>query len=205
MGRVPKRVDHAERRELIVEALMRVAASGGLEAISLRHVAAEAGVTTGMVQHYFATKDDLMRFALHGIMERTTARVNAAMARLPQPLTPADTVRTLLTTLLPLDEERRADGRVGLAFLAYAAVEPSAAELLRDSTRQMAAFMADQIRAARAAGEASATVDAEAAGAGLLAAMEGLSIYVLGGYYTPETALRALDAHLTMIFTSRPA
>ncbi|GAB7045802.1 hypothetical protein JCM9534A_09280 [Catenuloplanes indicus JCM 9534] len=201
MGRVPKKVDHRERRQLIVDALMRVAATGGLEAISLRHVAAEAGVTTGMVQHYFATKDDMMRFALNGIIERTTARIEAAMARLSQPPGPADLVRTLLTTLLPLDDERRADGKVGLAFLAYSAVEPGAADLLRDNTRQMAGFMADQVRAAQAAGAAPAHLDADAAGAGLLAAMEGLSIYVLGGYYDGETAVRALHAHLGLIFT----
>ncbi|MDR7327099.1 TetR/AcrR family transcriptional regulator [Catenuloplanes niger] len=199
---MPKRVDHRERRQLIVDALMRVAATGGLEAISLRHVAAEAGVTTGMVQHYFATKDDMMRFALNGIVERTTARVEAATGRLPQPVTPAELVRMLLTTLLPLDDERRADGRVGLAFLAYSAVEPGAADLLRDNTRQMAGFLADQVRAAQAAGAAPPGLDPAAAGAGLLAAMEGLSIYVLGGHYDGDTAMRALDAHLGLIFTS---
>lgn len=202
MGRVPKRVDHAERRQLIIDALMRVAATGGLEAISLRHVATEAGVTTGMVQHYFATKDDMMRFALNDIVERTTARIEAAMSALPQPVTPADQVRVLLTTLLPLDDDRRADGRVGLAFLAYSAVEPRAADLLRDGTRQMASFLAGQVRAAQEAGAAPSHLDPEAAGAGLLAAMEGLSIYVLGGHYDGDTAVRALQAHLGLVFTS---
>jgi AcrR family transcriptional regulator len=197
---VPKKVDHRERRALIVDALMKVAARGGLEAVSLRHVAAEAGVTTGMVQHYFATKDEMMRFALGGIVERTTARIEAAMAAAPQPMTPAATVRTLLITLLPLDEERRADGTVGLAFLAYSAVEPTAADLLRDGTAQMAAFMADQIELARRDGLVPDDLDATGAGAGLVALMEGLSIYVLGGHYPAETAVRALDAHLRLIF-----
>ena len=39
---MPKKVDHAERRRLIADALMRVAAEQGLEAVSLRHVAAAA-------------------------------------------------------------------------------------------------------------------------------------------------------------------
>ncbi|MFI5843243.1 TetR/AcrR family transcriptional regulator [Catenuloplanes sp. NPDC051500] len=192
---MPKKVDHRERRALIVDALMKVAARGGLEAVSLRHVATEAGVTTGMVQHYFSTKDEMMRFALSGIVERTTARIDAAMAAAPQPMTPAATVRTLLITLLPLDEERRADGTVGLAFLAYSAVEPTAADLLRDGTTQMAAFLADQIALAR-----RDEIDATGAGAGLLALMEGLSLYVLGGHYTAEAAVRALDAHLRLVF-----
>ncbi|WP_033337862.1 TetR/AcrR family transcriptional regulator [Catenuloplanes japonicus] len=193
---MPKKVDHQERRALIIDALMRVAASGGLEAVSLRHVATEAGVTAGMVQHYFATKDEMMRFALEGIVERTSARIDAAMAAAPSPMTPAATVRTLLTTLLPLDEPRRADGRVAVSFLAYAAVEPAAAGLLREGTQQMIAFMADQVRAVRA------DIDAEAAGAGLIGLMEGLSLYVLNGHLAGDAAIRALDTHLRLVFSS---
>ena len=48
---MPKLVDHHERRTLLAAALLRVAATRGLMDVSLRHVAAEAGVTAGMVQH----------------------------------------------------------------------------------------------------------------------------------------------------------
>jgi hypothetical protein len=30
--------------------------------------------------------------------------------------------------------------------------------------------------------------------------MEGLGVYLLGGHYTPDTALATLDAHLDLIF-----
>src|SRR3954467_4457371 len=55
---------------------MRVAAHQGLEAVSLRHVATEAGVSTGMVQHYFRTKDEMMTFATgpDASARRTAAR-----------------------------------------------------------------------------------------------------------------------------------
>jgi AcrR family transcriptional regulator len=191
---MPRKVDHQERRTLIADALMRVAATGGIEAVSLRHVAAEAGVTAGMVQHYFATKDDMMRFALGVVMDRTTARVTEAMAGQKQPVSPAVLVRTLLHALLPLDEPRRADGRVALAFLAYSAVEPAAAELLTVGTRQTAEFLAEQIRQVRPDGDAEATAIA------LLATMEGLGIYLLGGHCRPEDAVRALDVHLDLVF-----
>jgi AcrR family transcriptional regulator len=55
---MPKKVDRQERRTLIADALMRVAADQGLAAVSLRTVAAEAGVSAGMVQPYFRTKDE---------------------------------------------------------------------------------------------------------------------------------------------------
>ena len=201
MGSMPKQVDHRERRTLIAEALMRVAAEHGLEAVSLRHVAAEAGVTSGMVQHYFRTKDEMMAFALAVVRERNEARVTAAVGQLGDS-SPRALLRTMLVELLPLDEPRRVDGRVALAFLAYTAVRPAAAAALRDDTAGMLMFVADQIRAAQATGQAHAQIDPVEAAVGLLAVMEGLGVHLLGGHYAPDTALNALDAHLDMIFDS---
>jgi AcrR family transcriptional regulator len=199
---MPKRVDHHERRTLIADALMRVAADRGLEAVSLRHVAAETGVSAGMVQHYFRTKDEMMTFAMAVVREHNHARVSEAVAALGATPSPRAFVRTVLAEVLPLDEARRADGRVTLAFLAYAAVRPAAAATLREDTDTMLGFIAGQIRAARSAGDMRA-VDPDSAAAGLLAVTEGLGVYLLGGHYTPEVALDALDAHLDLIFEPR--
>jgi hypothetical protein len=43
--------------------------------------------------------------------------------------------------------------------------------------------------------------DTADAAASLLALMEGLGVYLLGGHYSPDQALRALDAHLDLLFT----
>jgi AcrR family transcriptional regulator len=197
---MPKVVDHRERRTLIVDALMRVAAEHGLEAVSLRHVAAEAGVTSGMVQHYFRTKDEMMAFAMVAVRERHAARIAEAVGRLGPAPPPRDLVRTMLAEVLPLDEPRRADGRVVLAFLAYAAVRPAAAALLRDDTQWMLGFVADQIRAAQDTGAARAELDPAPAAAGLVGMMEGLGVYLLADQYPPKRALETLDAQLTLIF-----
>jgi len=200
MGSMPKVVDHRERRMLIVDALLRVAAERGLEAVSLRHVAAEAGVTSGMVQHYFRTKDEMMAFAMVAVRERHAARIEEAMRRLGPAPSPRDLVRTMLAEVLPLDEPRRADGRVVLAFLAYAAVRPAAAALLREDTQWMLGFVGDQIRSAQETGATPAALDPTPAAAGLLAMMEGIGIYLLAGQYSPQTALDTLDAQLALIF-----
>jgi AcrR family transcriptional regulator len=191
---MPKRVDHGERRALIADALVRVAAEQGLEAVSLRHVAAAAGVSAGMVQHYFRTKDEMMRFAMAAVRERSQARVEAATAALGAGPSPRDVVRALLVGVLPLDDESRAYGRVGLAFLAYTAVRPDAAADVRADTRGLVGYLAGLIR------DAGRPVDPESAAAGLLAAMEGLGVYLLGGHYSAETALAAVDTHLDLIF-----
>jgi AcrR family transcriptional regulator len=195
---VPKRVDRDARRRLIADALLRVAAGRGLEAVSLRHVAAEAGVSAGMVQHYFRTKDEMMTFALTVVGERVEARLDAE--ELGETPAAGALVRALLVQLLPLDEERRVEGRVALAFLAYAAVKPAVAAALREDTARLRGFVADRIRAAQEAGEAGPGVDPAQAATTLLALVEGLGLHVLGGHYPAATALAVFDAHLAMLF-----
>ena len=187
---MPKKVDPLERRTRIADALMRVAAEQGLEAVSLRHVAAEAGVSAGMVQHYFRTKDEMMAFALAVVRDRNQVRVTDAVARLGDDPPARLLLRTIITAVLPLDEESRADGRVALAFLAYTAVRPAAASPLREDTARMTGFIAGLLP----------VPDPGAAAAGLLALMEGLGVYLLGGHYSAGQALGALDAHLDRLF-----
>ncbi|RIQ18979.1 TetR/AcrR family transcriptional regulator [Jiangella rhizosphaerae] len=188
---MPRKVDHRERRELLADALMRLAAAEGLEKVSLRHVAAEAGVSTGMVQHYFRTKDEMMTFAYDMVTDRILER---SMAASP-PETPREVVRSLLLQVLPLDETRRLENHVMLAFLAYAAVKPSIASELREPAAAMRGFLADKLREAGAG-----HVDPERAAAGLLALVDGLGLQVLSQQYAEEQAVAALDAQLALLF-----
>jgi AcrR family transcriptional regulator len=186
---MPKRVDHEERRTLIAGALMRVAAGRGIESVSLRPVAAEAGVSAGMVQHYFPTKDAMMAYAIGVVRDRSEKRIAAQVARLgPDPASRL-LLRTFIAALLPLDEPSTDDGRVALAFLAYTAVRPGAAAALRSDTDQLVDYIAGLLPGQNA-------TDA----AGLLALMEGLGVYLLGGQYSAERALSVLDTHLDRLF-----
>jgi AcrR family transcriptional regulator len=188
---MPREADRRERRELLADALMRLAAARGLEAVSLRHVAAEAGVSTGMVQHHFRTKDQMMLFALDTVMDRIRARSEATAVA----ATPRDLVRGLLLEVLPLDETRRLENHVMIAFLAYAAVKPSLSASLRLAAAQMRDFLGDQLRAA-----GRGDVDADHAAAGLLALVDGLGMQLLSRQFTEEDAVAALDTQLALLF-----
>lgn len=49
---------HAARgAQLVMDAVVRVLVRDGLDGLSVRRVAAEAGISIGAVQHHFATKD----------------------------------------------------------------------------------------------------------------------------------------------------
>jgi AcrR family transcriptional regulator len=182
---VPKQVDHEERRARIADAVLEVLARGGVEDATVRHVAAAAGVSAGMVQHYFATKDELMRAAL----ERAGAGVQE---RLGDPgASPRALLRALFEQVLPLDEQRRREGRVFLSVLAYAAVHPAAGGPLRDA--------AGALRAHLAAGAGDAALPPATAAAGLLALADGLGVQVLTGQLAAAEALTVFDAHLDLI------
>jgi len=107
---MPKIVDHEQRREEIALVACRVVAQYGLERATIVRIAREAGYTTGMVAHYFDTKQDIivaaLRLILRRIEERLAPRGHAAAADL----------LTLLTEALPVDERRYIECVFYIAF-----------------------------------------------------------------------------------------
>jgi AcrR family transcriptional regulator len=101
--------------EQLTDALLRLVVDGGLEAVSVRTVAKEAGVSVGAVQYHFKTKDDLLYAAYERVIDQVALR-----AREIVPASPLDFVRQLLEELLPLDERRAAELKVAMAFSARA-------------------------------------------------------------------------------------
>lgn len=67
-----KREGEEKRREQLIAAMLDVAADGGLEAATVREVAARAGVTQGLIRHYFATKEELIRETYRYFMTEMT-------------------------------------------------------------------------------------------------------------------------------------
>src|SRR4030081_2122253 len=119
---MPKQVDHEARRQQLAEAGCRLAGSQGLEAVSLRHVAAEAGVSMGQVQHYFTTKDEMLLFAFHTLSARVARRLAAPVQALVQPPSTRALLRALLVAMVSTDDEGRTEAPLWVAFVARAVV-----------------------------------------------------------------------------------
>ena len=81
------RVDHEQRRREIATAVWRIAAERGLDSVSMREVAAEAGVSLRLVQYYFETKHNLLVLSLRYLHEdRKSTRQNSShrsISRMP--------------------------------------------------------------------------------------------------------------------------
>ncbi len=129
--RVPKVVDRETRRGQVAEAIHRIAAREGLEGVSVRLVAAEAGLSAGAVQREFASKEELLRFALEVTVDEVLSRFGRFRIG-PGGLTFTEGLRQVLLDLLPTDERRRAQARIWAAFYARAAVDPGFAAVLAE-------------------------------------------------------------------------
>jgi AcrR family transcriptional regulator len=55
-----RQADHNERRRLFAAAALAVISRDGLEGLTMREVAKEAGFTTGALTHYFQSKDEVL-------------------------------------------------------------------------------------------------------------------------------------------------
>lgn len=86
------------RREQICRAAATVIAREGFAGATLRKVADEAGVSTGMLNHYFHNRQDLLTQTLIFVSERTQAAAREAMEGLPPGW---DRLKALLDTALP--------------------------------------------------------------------------------------------------------
>jgi len=197
---VPKQVDHQQRRRHIGKAVLRLIATHGLEAASLRNVAAEAGVSMGTVRHYFTSKQEMLDFAQRYNYERAIVRIPPLIAALPEPHSTRAQLRALLIDLLGLDGESREGARLGAAMLARAAIDPQAAATARTAYDGVTGFLAVQLRAAQADGGLPAHVDTDHAARYLYAVVEGLRWPTLIGACTSDQALAVLDEHLNALF-----
>ncbi|MBB4910733.1 TetR/AcrR family transcriptional regulator [Actinophytocola algeriensis] len=199
---MPKKVDHRTRRNTIAGAVWQLSAHGGIEAVTMRHVAAAAGMSLGQVQHYFTAKDELLAFAHELLTDRLTARVTQRdhPHDIEEPR-PRDTIRDALAELLPLDEQRRTEAHYRLMFLARSAVSTEFAAHLGKAHTDLHTFVADQIRRGQRRGTVAVHLAPAREARTLLAVLDGLTAHVLVGHHSAQDAEQALDDHLDDLFT----
>jgi AcrR family transcriptional regulator len=199
---VPKVVDHEQRREELAAAVWRLASRDGLEAVTMRAVAAEAGWSTGALHHYFADKEELLLFAFQTVAGRVRRRIAAAGEASSGAF---EFLHGLLAEGLPLDAERQAEVRVWFAFLGLALTRPALARAQRLTYRAWRGQIADTLREAQDSGEIAAGVDPDGEAAALVALVDGLAVQAT---FEPRTVsaerqLELLKARLAELRAAR--
>jgi TetR/AcrR family transcriptional regulator, transcriptional repressor of bet genes len=119
---MPKAVDHDARREQIAHAACIVVANHGFEQATVVRIARAAGYTTGMLPHYFSSKQDILLAALRLSLLRIEARLNEAGSQGPDLL-------AVLTEALPIDESRFQECAFWTAFWGQVSTDADARRL----------------------------------------------------------------------------
>ncbi len=169
------------RRRAIGEALLRVVARDGIDALSLRAVATEADTSLGMVQRQFASKDELLLFAAQLVADAMADRLRRVPYRAPV----LGTLRRIVDELLPLDAERVLEARVHYAFVAKAATRPDVAAIVQAQDRELQQTLVSVFAVAEQEGELPLGHDHAALARMLASILDGTSLALLS---RPEAA-----------------
>ncbi|MBC2884855.1 TetR family transcriptional regulator C-terminal domain-containing protein [Ochrobactrum sp. CM-21-5] len=187
---MPRTVDHGERRSTILEAFVRVAAREGLASLTLRSVAAEAGISLRLVQYYFETKAGLMQAGL-GLLEReSNRRWERRIAKLPQSPTAHLTLRALFEEALPTDETSRDFHLLWMSFAILAQTDPEISDRpFLDGPNRIGQRIAAILDQGKSDGEIHPQVDVEAEAVIFLGMLNGFATAVLVGQMTADAAM----------------
>jgi AcrR family transcriptional regulator len=189
---MPRTMDADERQRLVSEAAWRVLVRDGLTELSVRKVAAEAGLPPSSLRYSFPTQASVRDTAVALLLERLAERVHLAESH----ASADQRARAILLELLPLDEERRIEMEVSLSLGAMAMTDSA----LQRSHRLVHAAVRDLCaRALALAGAAPAEL------AATHALVDGLALHLVRQPRDEGTAwaVEVLDAELKRVRGSR--
>ncbi len=120
---MPRTVDREARRAEIVTAYLRLVARDGVEHATSRAVAAELGVASGALWHYFADYDEVLFAAFRRIFDQTNARIDAGT----EGRRGLAAVAGMLREILPLSAVTHDEALVVVSFWGRVASRPDLA------------------------------------------------------------------------------
>ncbi|WP_369392485.1 TetR/AcrR family transcriptional regulator [Streptomyces sp. CG1] len=201
---MPKQVDHHERREEISRALWRVVEQKGVAHLTVREVAKEAGISHGALQHYFASREAMLCFAMDLATQQKSQRVGRRLGELGDRPHPRDVLRVMLTEMLPLHADARAASRISAAYVLEALQNENIRVRARDGIAQGRVIVEQLIRDAIAEGHISPDRD-PVVETHLLLALTGFTTLIELDVVGRQDALTAVDQYLDRLFTEGDA
>ncbi len=185
---MPKVVDHAERRREIIYALWVVIYQRGIAGVTLQTVAAEAGVSVGRIQHYFASKHALVLAGARAMLDESLMQWSATSDGAP-----SEALGALARQPIPRSEEFRVASSVWYAYLATATADPEIGAVVRDAVSD-GFETATRLTVRLGGDEPDASETGRRTAVRLVALGHGLAQAVFVGALGADEALALLDA-----------
>lgn len=115
---MPKLIDLTERKQLIAQATWKIMLQQGIEDISVRNIAKEAGLSLGALRYYFSSQEELMLFAEALAFDRLTDKTSEIFQ---EELSPLEKIINVLMVFLPSKDELETEAKVRLIFKLHGA------------------------------------------------------------------------------------
>ncbi len=192
---MPKIGVSEERRRQLTSSARRAIAAKGMAQATLRDVAVDAGVSTGIVSYYFDGKRDLLRAAVRAAADDFAQRAEKTDSGA---VSPWERLDAHVAAQFEGSEKRR---RSALAFWAECWSEAARAEdvrlVHRDHFRDWCAHLASIIRAGQAAHAMDETRSADDLAAFVACALDGLWLHsVISRESAPRARIRDLTSEM---------
>ena len=173
-------------------------ARDGVSAVTIREVAAEAGLAVGSVRHVFASKADLLEYSMALVHERVRQRVASHFV-----LTDARKCsEAVLAELLPLDGQRRMEMAVNVAVVADSPSHPALRRVAINAQRAVAEACSAVLTRLQRANLLRDDADLGYETQRLHALVDGLALHALTASskdLRPKAILAVLRAHLAAL------
>ncbi|AYY12528.1 TetR family transcriptional regulator [Actinobacteria bacterium YIM 96077] len=132
---MPKIIDHDQRRQDIVDVTWELITKGGIEAATMREIAAAAGFANGALKHYFPSKDDIIQATYERALEFMKGYVSIEGRR------GFEALREVCLSSMPIDDERITAGRVLLTFWQKSLTNPKLHDKYLEHLREWRALL----------------------------------------------------------------
>jgi AcrR family transcriptional regulator len=147
MARTPKVVE--DRREQIIDAAMRVFSQKGFTRATNKDIAREAGITPGLIYHYFESKEALLKVVIE---ERSPLKIFRSLPPQALALSPEVFLRFLLKQALDVVEGEQFV-QIIRVFLPEVVHNPEMALMALPVFQRVLSFLEDYLRAKMESGQ----------------------------------------------------
>lgn len=193
---MPRLVDHDQRRREFATSVWGIVATKGIEGVTLRAVAKEAGVSVGRLQHYYASREELVQDSCRVMIAVAAQSVDVTEDQPPLPPDPAAQLRAVLLSGIPTSDISRRGVAIWTAYVAKSVDDPVIADLIADAQRGTVDYVATLIAATI---PDAAQTEPQALALELLACADGLGTRVLTGSLSGSDAVATLEQRLAQL------
>jgi TetR/AcrR family transcriptional repressor of bet genes len=173
-GRVPKyrRAQPDARRAMLIDAALRCLAREGIQGFTIDRISGEAGVSRGLINHYFTGKDGLLVEVYRGALYETVSRRIAEAMRAGEGASAVERLGAIVEVTFAPEFFARDKLNVWLALWGEIASNSVLAAAHRELYGAYRGRIAEEI--VRIAAERGAEVDADRLAMAFLALVDGL-------------------------------